>query len=128
MKKGPSFKTALFSFSFVGGINIVSSKDAISPHINPDLLPLFLLKNKQLFVFEFPFRFVAQLNDWIILYHLFLIFYKAGIYLVSFWNPKAKLWITGRRNVFKKLKEVLQSESNEKRIWVHCASLGEFEQ
>ena len=64
----------------------------------------------------------------IILYYLFLILYKAGIYLVSFWNPKAKLWITGRRNVFEKLKKVLQSEDNGKRIWVHCASLGEFEQ
>ena len=64
----------------------------------------------------------------IILYYLFLILYKAGIYLVSFWNPKAKLWITGRRNVFKKLKESLQSKGNGKTIWVHCASLGEFEQ
>jgi len=64
----------------------------------------------------------------IILYYLFLILYKIGIYLVSFWNPKAKLWITGRRNVFEKLREVLQSEDNGKRIWVHCASLGEFEQ
>ena len=64
----------------------------------------------------------------IIFYHLFLIFYKIGIYFVSFWNPKAKLWITGRRQVFKKLKNALPSRENGKTIWVHCASLGEFEQ
>ncbi|MEO6843806.1 MAG: glycosyltransferase N-terminal domain-containing protein, partial [Ginsengibacter sp.] len=64
----------------------------------------------------------------IIFYHLFLFLYKIGIYLVSFWNPKAKLWIIGRRNVFKKVKESLQSKGNGKTIWVHCASLGEFEQ
>jgi 3-deoxy-D-manno-octulosonic-acid transferase len=64
----------------------------------------------------------------IIFYHLFLFFYKAGIYFISFWNPKAKLWIDGRRKVFKKLKEKLQTKGNGKRIWVHCASLGEFEQ
>jgi len=64
----------------------------------------------------------------IIFYHLFLFFYKPGIYFVSFWNPKAKLWITGRRKVFKKLKKTLQLKGNGKIIWVHCASLGEFEQ
>jgi len=48
--------------------------------------------------------------------------------LVSFWNPKAKLWIAGRRDVFTKLKESLQFKGSGKTIWVHCASLGEFEQ
>ena len=64
----------------------------------------------------------------ILLYHLFLIIYKAGIYLVSFWNRKAKLWILGRRNVFEQLRNLLQSTTYTKRIWMHCASLGEFEQ
>ena len=64
----------------------------------------------------------------IIFYHFFLLAYKAGIYFVSFWNPKAKLWITGRRKVLKKLQQTLQSKTEGKMIWVHCASLGEFEQ
>ncbi len=64
----------------------------------------------------------------ILFYHLFLIVYKAGIYLVSFWNRKAKLWIQGRRNVFEQLSNLLQSASYSKTIWMHCASLGEFEQ
>lgn len=64
----------------------------------------------------------------IVLYHLFLFFYKTGIYFVSFWNKKAKLWITGRRNVFETLQQSLQSNSGKRTIWMHCASLGEFEQ
>ena len=64
----------------------------------------------------------------ILFYHLFLIVYKAGIYFVSFWNKKAKLWITGRRSVFEKLQETLPNAKDKKTIWMHCASLGEFEQ
>ncbi len=64
----------------------------------------------------------------ILFYQLFLIFYKGGIYLVSFWNKKAKLWIIGRRNLFKKLRESIPTVKNKKVIWMHCASLGEFEQ
>jgi 3-deoxy-D-manno-octulosonic-acid transferase len=57
-----------------------------------------------------------------------LLVYKAGIYLVSFGNRKAKLWISGRRNIFKKLKIAVAGLTNEKIVWMHCASLGEFEQ
>jgi 3-deoxy-D-manno-octulosonic-acid transferase len=41
--------------------------------------------------------------------------------LASIWNPKAKLWVDGRKHF-----PVFNSEK--KRIWFHCASLGEFEQ
>ncbi len=71
---------------------------------------------------------MIKFNCLILLYNLFLIIYKAGIYFVSFWNPKAKLWIIGRRNVFEKIVETLHSTSLQKTIWMHCASLGEFEQ
>ena len=64
----------------------------------------------------------------ILLYHLFLVIYKAGIYLVSFWNRKAKLWIKGRRDTFQKLEQAVSGITYEKVIWMHCASLGEFEQ
>ncbi len=63
----------------------------------------------------------------IIIYYVFLHFYKAGIFLVSFWNKKAKLWISGRKNVFGELQSML-STKNHRTIWMHCASLGEFEQ
>src|SRR5438067_353977 len=42
--------------------------------------------------------------------------------MVSYWNPKAKLWVEGRRR-FPSL-----PASKEKTIWMHCASLGEAEQ
>jgi 3-deoxy-D-manno-octulosonic-acid transferase len=51
-----------------------------------------------------------------------------GIYVVSFWNKKAKLWITGRRNVFEKLENSVKNIGDKKKTWMHCASLGEFEQ
>jgi 3-deoxy-D-manno-octulosonic-acid transferase len=57
-----------------------------------------------------------------------LLLYKAGIHVVSFWNKKAKLWISGRRNVFEELQTALSAVPNKKIIWMHSASLGEFEQ
>ncbi|MBA3285313.1 MAG: 3-deoxy-D-manno-octulosonic acid transferase [Nitrosopumilus sp.] len=41
-------------------------------------------------------------------------------------NEKAGLWIEGRKNLFSVIKSKLNVD--EKHIWVHCASLGEFEQ
>ena len=64
----------------------------------------------------------------IIFYHLFLIVYKAGIHIVSLGNNKAKLWIRGRRKIFKRLRKTTAGFKGEKIIWMHCASLGEFEQ
>lgn len=54
--------------------------------------------------------------------------YKAGIQTVSLGNKKAKLWIEGRKGTFKKLRNTVSKFSNEKIIWMHAASLGEFEQ
>lgn len=63
----------------------------------------------------------------ILLYQLFLIIYKAGIYIVSIGSDKARLWIKGRVNVFSQLKKSLPKDRR-KTVWMHCASLGEFEQ
>lgn len=61
------------------------------------------------------------------LYNLFLALYSAGIRVVSVWNPKARKWITGRKNIFAVINSKLKTQ-NAKPIWMHCASLGEFEQ
>jgi 3-deoxy-D-manno-octulosonic-acid transferase len=45
--------------------------------------------------------------------------------LVALVNPKIKLFVQGRKNVFNNLKEFKPSK---KILWMHCASLGEFEQ
>jgi 3-deoxy-D-manno-octulosonic-acid transferase len=39
---------------------------------------------------------------------------------------KARQWLIGRKNIFSTIENALQP--NEKRVWFHCASLGEFEQ
>jgi 3-deoxy-D-manno-octulosonic-acid transferase len=49
------------------------------------------------------------------------------IRLASFWSPKARLWLEGRKLVFTLLQEQIPS-TGKQIIWMHCASLGEFEQ
>ncbi len=41
--------------------------------------------------------------------------------------PKAALFYNGRKNIFSHLQQVFENEKRQV-IWVHCASLGEFEQ
>ncbi|HEY6977885.1 MAG TPA: glycosyltransferase N-terminal domain-containing protein, partial [Chitinophagaceae bacterium] len=60
-------------------------------------------------------------------YILFVKLYPVGAKIISPFNNKAKLWIKGRRNIFPVITNDLASDRNN-RIWVHCASLGEFEQ
>jgi 3-deoxy-D-manno-octulosonic-acid transferase len=73
----------------------------------------------------------------IIVYHVFLFLYKTGIRLIAPWNRKARLWLEGRRGLFGQMREELMLRSSDGRghasgkrpvIWMHCASLGEFEQ
>lgn len=60
------------------------------------------------------------------LYKIFISIYLAGIYFASIWNYKAKQWLKGRKQL---LNQIAKSYDNtNKSIWVHCASLGEFEQ
>lgn len=59
----------------------------------------------------------------LLLYTIFLKLYPLGIRIAAIWNDKAKLWIKGR----KKFPSVNLAGNNET-IWMHCASLGEFEQ
>ncbi|MGF2412472.1 MAG: 3-deoxy-D-manno-octulosonic acid transferase [Ferruginibacter sp.] len=53
--------------------------------------------------------------------------YSAGIRIASLANPKAKKWLDGRRNIFATINDKLP-KTNHKLVWMHCASLGEFEQ
>lgn len=56
------------------------------------------------------------------LYQLFIYSYNAGIRLVAYWSPKAAQWVAGRKS-FPYL-----PNNTQQTIWMHCASLGEFEQ
>ena len=64
---------------------------------------------------------------YLLLYKLFLLVYQLGIRIASILNLKARSWIAGRNGILKKIEGILGIES-EKSIWMHCASLGEFEQ
>lgn len=61
-----------------------------------------------------------------IIYNLFVHIYGFLISFVSQFNPKAKLWIEGRRNWESQMKSVVSA--SDRVIWIHCSSLGEFEQ
>lgn len=64
-----------------------------------------------------------------IFHNIFIKSYSAVSRLISPWNPKARLWIQGRKNLFNKIETAVKSLPIVKNtVWVHCASLGEFEQ
>ncbi len=53
--------------------------------------------------------------------------YTSAIKTASLFNDKAKLWVEGRKNIFQRLESDFK-ENKAKVIWIHAASLGEFEQ
>jgi len=61
-----------------------------------------------------------------LLYNISIFFYYLSILLVNPFHAKAKKWINGRKNIFQKLEVAIPK--NEKIVWFHAASLGEFEQ
>jgi 3-deoxy-D-manno-octulosonic-acid transferase len=65
-----------------------------------------------------------------ILYTLGIYLYLLFIRLAAFFHPKAKLWWNGRKNWVENLNTELSSKrkTDQTLIWVHSASLGEFEQ
>jgi 3-deoxy-D-manno-octulosonic-acid transferase len=62
----------------------------------------------------------------VFLYNIFLLLFRAGTHIASLFNPKAKKWVSGRKDIFQKLEGAISKD--DKIIWMHCASLGEFEQ
>lgn len=59
-------------------------------------------------------------------YNLGIHAYSGAVKAVSPFNPKAKLWARGRRDIFERLSAAIPK--GERIVWVHAASLGEFEQ
>ncbi len=62
-----------------------------------------------------------------VFYRLFIFLYPALAWLLGFFNPKARLWTKGRQGLMHRLAADLQN-NQDPIIWVHTASLGEFEQ
>ena len=62
----------------------------------------------------------------VILYNLGIRVYLLLINIVSPFNSKARLWLYGRKKWYGRLKSVI--DTNSETVWIHCSSLGEFEQ
>ena len=61
-----------------------------------------------------------------ILYNIGIRFYYLAVLVVSVWNSKAAKWIAGRKGWEKALAGKFSRD--DRVVWFHCASLGEFEQ
>lgn len=66
-----------------------------------------------------------------------MLFYNIGVWcyyglirIAALFKHKARLWVRGRRNIFPHIAQTLQQKikPRDQVIWMHCASLGEFEQ
>lgn len=62
------------------------------------------------------------------LYSFLIRCYGFVIWLAALRNHKAKQWVEGRKNWRLQLKNKISSLGSGPRVWVHCASYGEFEQ
>jgi len=60
------------------------------------------------------------------LYNLGILGYYLLVRIVSIRNEKARKWIEGRKDIFKRLHETITP--GERILWFHASSLGEFEQ
>ena len=61
-----------------------------------------------------------------ILYNTGIFIYTVIVHILALFNPKASLWVKGRRGWQRRLSEKINPE--DRKIWIHCSSLGEFEQ
>ena len=62
------------------------------------------------------------------IYNLVILIYGLVIRIASLRNSKAKQWVDGRKNWKQQLSSNIKGIEQCKKVWVHCASLGEFEQ
>ena len=60
------------------------------------------------------------------IYNLLILFVAQLLKIVAFFNPKIKLFINGRKEIFNILNNKILP--TDKTIWFHAASLGEYEQ
>jgi 3-deoxy-D-manno-octulosonic-acid transferase len=62
----------------------------------------------------------------LVFYQIFLVLFRTGVRIAALFNKKAGLFLSGRKDLFERLQSALKGKN--KIIWMHCASLGEFEQ
>lgn len=62
-----------------------------------------------------------------VIYSFGIFLYGVLIRLASLWNEKARFWVDGRKNILSRIADDLK-DNDSNIIWIHSASLGEFEQ
>ena len=63
----------------------------------------------------------------VVAYDIFLVLYQAAIRFAAIFNTKARAWTRGRSGLINEIRSKVEG-NNQKLIWIHSASLGEFEQ
>ena len=61
-----------------------------------------------------------------VLYNIGILIFSALAIVISPFNAKASLWVRGRKKWAEKIADKIKPD--DRTIWIHCASLGEFEQ
>ena len=62
----------------------------------------------------------------VLFYNISIWLYTTAVKITALVNPKATLWVKGRKNIFHNIEKALSG--NEDIAWFHVSSLGEFEQ
>lgn len=60
-------------------------------------------------------------------YNFFIRLYSVAAFLFGLFNTKANQWVNGRKKLLSKIQKAFENNTD-KVVWMHCASLGEFEQ
>ena len=60
-------------------------------------------------------------------YNILILCLRVGIRIASLFNRKANAFVTGRKEVYRQL-DTFSKREDGITVWIHCASLGEFEQ
>lgn len=63
-----------------------------------------------------------------LIYNLLIHLFQAALWIKSFFDPKIKDWDKTRNDHFKRLDTIKLKSEGRNIIWMHCASLGEYEQ
>ena len=61
-----------------------------------------------------------------VLYNIGIFIFTTLAHLLSPFNSKASLWVKGQKKWAEKITDKIKPE--DRNVWIHCASLGEFEQ
>ncbi|RFM23611.1 MAG: 3-deoxy-D-manno-octulosonic acid transferase [Candidatus Thermochlorobacter aerophilum] len=71
-----------------------------------------------------------MLQFWRVLYLLLFPLLQLGVRVAAFFSPKIRATLQGRQHLFERIEQALQHIPNDGslRVWIHAASVGEFEQ